>query len=65
MKAPGIAIEDHGSIFLFRPASDGAFDWLRANVQSDAQWLGYSLAVEHRYARDLASALVEAGFEVK
>jgi hypothetical protein len=31
------------------------------NVQSDAQFFGDALVVEHRYAQDLATGISEAG----
>jgi hypothetical protein len=50
-----------GSIFLFTPITLRAKQWICANVQPDAQWFGASLAVEHRYAADLAAGMREAG----
>ena len=58
-------IENHGSIVLFRPTNADALDHLRANVQEDAQWFGGALAVEYRYAADLANALIEDGWGVQ
>ena len=57
-------IENHGSIFLFRPTNEAALDHLREHVDIGAQWLCGALAVEHRYARDLAVNLTEAGWSV-
>ena len=47
-----IEVHNDGSIFLFVPMTDAGEEWLRANT--DGMWLGGALAVEHRYARDLA-----------
>jgi hypothetical protein len=58
-------IQNHGTIFLFVPLNDAADLHIRENVQDDAQWFGGALVVEHRYARDLAQQLTEAGFTVQ
>jgi len=61
---PDISIENHGTIFLFRLSTPAASEWVSQNVQSDAQFFGDALAVEHRYARDLAIAAVADGLVV-
>ena len=50
-----------GSILLFRPLTDAAREWLKENVQGDAQWFGDALVVERRYAGDLAVGMLAAG----
>lgn len=58
MKAEDVQVENHGSIFLFRPLTDEARTWLVEHT--DGQWFGGALAVEHRYAADLANGILEA-----
>lgn len=58
-------VENHGCVFLFRPLNAAARAWLAGSVQADAQWWGGALAVEHRYARDLAANLQHDGFELR
>ena len=61
-------IEDHGTIFLVRPLTDGATDWINDNVDTegaDVQWMGNAVVVEHRYVEDLAGGLTDAGFTVE
>jgi hypothetical protein len=55
-------VEDHGSIVLIRPLTSDVKAWLEANVNPDAQWFGRALVIEHRYAEDLALALINEGF---
>lgn len=62
MKKIDIEIANHGSIFMFHPLTDAARTWLEENT--DGQWLGGALAVEHRYARDLADGAISEGFTV-
>ncbi len=61
---PDISIENHGTIFLFRLNTQAATEWVEERVQSDAQFFGDALVVEHRYARDLATAAVADGLAV-
>jgi hypothetical protein len=56
---------DGGSLFLVHPQSDAAKQWIEENVQSDAQWFGRYLVVEHRYIRNLVTGMLEAGLEVQ
>ena len=57
-------VENHGSLFLFRATTPEALDHARI-VFEDAQWMGDAVAVEPRYARDIAERLCEDGFEVE
>jgi len=54
-----IQVQNYGSIFLFVPLTEAGEEWLRANT--DGTWFGGALAVEHRYARDLADGAIEDG----
>lgn len=61
-----VRILDQGAIVLFTPMSQAAQVWFDDSVEAAAsQWLGVSLAVDHRYAQDLADALVGDGFTVE
>ncbi len=58
-------VENHGTIFLFLPQNEAAKQNLIDNVEDTAGWLGDALAVEHRYAYDLAEQLLKEGWEVE
>lgn len=61
---PDIAVSDHGSIMLFSPKNDSALNWLLD--RTDGTWFGDSLAVEPRFAADLAQgARDDAGFSLE
>jgi hypothetical protein len=59
-----ISIENHGSLWLVRPRTDSARQWLRWNVQDDALWFAGALVVEPRYVADLVSGIQDDGFLV-
>jgi hypothetical protein len=61
---PDFSIENHGSILLFRMNTSAASEWVSENVQSEAQFFGDALVVEHRYALDLATGMSEAGLVI-
>ena len=67
MKAatPDVSVENHGSLFLFRLHSEAAREWVDANVPDDAQYFGGALAVEHRYAHDLAEGMQADGLALE
>lgn len=54
-------VRDEGTIWLFTPVTPAAFDFLAEHIQSDAQYFGSSLAVEHRYVYDLLIGFREHG----
>ena len=50
-----IQVENHVSIFLFRPLTKAAQEWfcLHCPPGDNHQYFGNALVVEHRYASDL------------
>lgn len=61
---PDVLIENHGSIILFRPLTPDGDAWIENNIGSDAQYFGDALAVEHRYAEDIAEGMMSDGLTV-
>lgn len=58
-------IADHGSIVSIRPVSAAAREWLDANIVTEPwQWLDGAVAVDHRCARGIITALADAGFAI-
>ena len=55
-------IENHSSIYLFRPLTQAAREWLDETAPDDAQFFGEALVVEHRYAENVAQVFYENGF---
>jgi hypothetical protein len=54
-----------GSLFLVRPQTDAAREYLREHVDAEAQWFNGALVVEHRYAAALVRGLRDDGWEVQ
>jgi len=60
-----IQVSGGGSVYLFTPLTEAGRSALTESVASEPwQWLGGSLAVEHRFAGDLAQALQADGLVV-
>ena len=61
-----IAVHNEGSLILFQPLTEHGMKWLTDHTETESwQWLGDSLAVESRYALDLASFAMADGLEIK
>ncbi len=56
-----VLVNDAGTLFTFCPLTARAKDWIAEHVQSDAQWFGNALVVEHRYAWGLAQGMKDDG----
>lgn len=61
---PDVQVENHGSIFLFEPLTEDAHEWIEEHIPEDATWWAGRLAVEHRFARDVAAGMLGDGLEV-
>ena len=58
---PDVLVRNEGTVFVFCPLTSRAKEWIDQNVQSDAQWFGNALVVEHRYAWGLAEGMKDEG----
>lgn len=60
-----LLIRDEGTVVVFRPVSDAARQWIDDNVISEGwQWLGGTLAVDHRYADSIIQGAMLDGLGV-
>lgn len=58
--------ERASTVFLFRPLTDRGRAWVEENVRLESwQWVGNAFAVEHRFAQELARAMIEDGLRVR
>lgn len=63
-RALDVRIENHGSLYLLRPISALARQWLIDNVgtpNDEVQWFGGALVVEPRYVSDILVGVRAAG----
>ena len=65
MAKPDILLENHGSVYLFRPMSKIGRVWIDENVEDDAQLFGGALVVEPRYVNDLAAGMQNDGLQIR
>jgi predicted thioesterase len=62
---PDFTVENHGTIYLLRPLTQAAREWVEANLPDDRQTFGTAVAVEHRYIADIAQGILNDGLTVK
>ncbi len=64
INSPDFSIEGEGrfcSVYLLRPLTPAAFDWIEEHIPADAQRLGTAIAVEHSYIGAIAEGIVADG----
>ena len=59
-----VSVEDHGSLWLFRPLTEEAKTWIDDNVEDAALWFGGALAVEARFVQAMVEGMLADGLEV-
>jgi hypothetical protein len=60
-----VTVTGGGSVFLFILHTKAAKRWVDRNVSSERTYLGNGLAVEHRYAQDLAAGMTGDGLVLR
>ena len=56
--------ENHGSIFLLRPVSPAAFEWIESHLCSDRQTFGNAVAIETRFVWPIILGIQDDGLVV-
>ena len=60
-----IKIDNEGSIIVITPLTSEARIWIDENCNIESwQWIGESLAIDHRFAENIILGLADAGFNV-
>jgi len=49
------------TVYLLRPLTPAAFEWIEEHIPEDAQRLGNAVAVEHRYIGPIAEGILADG----
>jgi hypothetical protein len=57
--------ENHGSIFLLRPASPAANFWVNENLPEDRLTFGDGIVVEHRFIWAILEGIQNDGLAVR
>jgi hypothetical protein len=52
------------TVYLLRPLSEHARQWLDQNISEDSQWFGGALVVEHRYIGAIVEGIRADGLTV-
>lgn len=61
-----VFVQDEGTVVAFEPRTRAASDWIDEHVQAESwQFVGGALVVDHRFARDLAAGMVDAGLRLR
>jgi hypothetical protein len=61
---PDFRCENHDSLFLLFPLTESAQCWIEDHLQSDAQWFGNAVAIEHRYIWAILEGIQNDGLAV-
>src|SRR5262245_53702770 len=54
-----------GTVYLLRPVSLAAHDWVQDHLPADATWFGGAIVVEHRYIGPLIGGAIGDGLVVQ
>lgn len=58
-------VQNEGSIFLLRPLTEAARDWVAEHIPADAQTFGDAIVIEHRYIGDIVDGAQRDGLTVE
>jgi len=61
---PDFICENHSSVFLLRPISPAAFEWVNEHLPEDRQTFGNAVAIDHRCIWAILTGLQEDGLSV-
>ncbi len=62
---PDFFCENHGSIFLLRPASPAANSWISEHLPEDRMTFGNAVVVQHRYIWAILEGIQNDGLAVQ
>jgi predicted thioesterase len=63
-ESPDFSIEGEGrfcTVYLLRPLTPAAFEWIEEHIPEDAQRLGSAVAVEHRFVAGVVEGIQNDG----
>jgi hypothetical protein len=62
---PDFFVENHGSIFLLRPLTESAREWIEERLPENRMTFGSAVVVEHRYIVDIVRGVQADGLVCK
>lgn len=64
---PDFILDGSGSVYLLRPRSESARNWIDQNIGPDNGFQPYypTVVIEHRYVADILEGIAADGFEVR
>ena len=65
VSAPDVLVRNEGTVFVFCPLTSRAKEWTDQHVQTDAQWFGNALIVDHRFAWGVAQGMIDDGLKLQ
>ena len=57
-------LQDEGSLYLLRPLTREAVEWLDEHIEQNRQMFGTAVVIEHRYVADIVRGIRDAGLEL-
>ena len=57
-------LQNEGSLYLLRPLTGQAAEWLEEHIEQNRQMFGTAVVVEHRYVADIVRGIADAGLEL-
>ena len=54
-------LQNEGSLYLLRPLTVHAAEWLEEHIEQNRQMFGTAVVVEHRYVEDIVYGIVGDG----
>jgi len=57
-------LQNEGSLYLLRPLTGLAVEWLDEHIEQNRQMFGTAVVVEHRYIADIVRGIRDAGLEL-
>ena len=59
-----LELQNEGSLYLLRPLTGEAVEWLDEHIEHNRQMFGTAVVVGHRYIADIVRGIRDAGLEV-
>ena len=57
-------LQNEGSLYLLRPLTVHAAEWLEEHIEQNRQMFGTAVVVEHRYVADIVRGIRAEGLEI-